>query len=329
MHIAITITLFVISVVIIVKGGDWFVDAATWMAEVSGIPKLIVGATVVSLATTLPEMLVSSFAAGQGKVDMAIGNAVGSVTCNIGLIMAIALLFMPSVIKRSDYLLKSVLMLLAAGIIAGVGLSGHVGLIPCIILLVIFAFAMWDNVHQALKSMRGTTDTLPSGEGDAAVKVKPAGKEIAINVIKFVVGAAMTVGGAQLLVNTGSELALLMGVSERIISVTLVAIGTSLPELVTTITSIAKKQMSLSVGNIIGANIFDLTLIMPMASLISGKALPVASRNMMYFDLPAALILGCVALIPTLITGKFRRWQGVTLLVLYAVYVFLSCFVTV
>lgn len=129
--------LFLLGIVLIVKGGDSFVDAASWMAEASGIPKLIVGATVVSLATTLPEMLVSAMAAAEGKVDMSIGNAVGSVTANIGLIMVISLLCMPAVIKRRDYIGKSVLMLAAAAIIAVAGKTGSISLEVSLVLLII------------------------------------------------------------------------------------------------------------------------------------------------------------------------------------------------
>ena len=111
MEIVMIVLLFLLGIFFIVKGGDLFVDAASWIAEISGIPKLIVGATIVSLATTLPEMLVSVIAAINGKVDMATGNAIGSVTANIGLIMAIAIFFMPAVIKRKEYLLKAILMI--------------------------------------------------------------------------------------------------------------------------------------------------------------------------------------------------------------------------
>ena len=121
MELALVILLFLLGIVLIVKGGDAFVDAASWIAEVSGIPKLIVGATIVSIATTIPEMLVSVMAAAGGMVDMSVGNAVGSVTANLGLIMAISVLCMPAVIRRGDYLLKSVLMLCAAGIIVLAG----------------------------------------------------------------------------------------------------------------------------------------------------------------------------------------------------------------
>ena len=136
MEIFIAILLLVLGIALIVKGGDFFVDAASWFAEVSGIPKLIVGATVVSFATTLPELLVSAFAAVEaratgnaGLVDMAIGNAVGSVTANLGLIFAIALIAMPTVIRRKDYLLKMLLMLGASTAVVAFSLlfEGKIG----------------------------------------------------------------------------------------------------------------------------------------------------------------------------------------------------------
>ena len=139
MELALMLAIFLAGIILIVKGGDYFVDAASWIAEASGIPKLIVGATIVSLATTLPEMLVSVMAAVQGKTDMAIGNAVGSVTANLGLIMAISVICMPVKIRRGDYLLKSMLMLAAAGIAAARGREGAVGLRPSLVLLAVFA----------------------------------------------------------------------------------------------------------------------------------------------------------------------------------------------
>lgn len=319
MHILLVILLFAVGIILIVKGGDYFVDAASWMAEVSGIPKLIVGATVVSFATTLPELLVSAFAAAQGKVDMSIGNAVGSVTANLGLIMAIALICMPTVIKRRDYMLKSCLMLGAALFLVIFGAGGELALIPSILLLVIFIVAMAENIHKARLGMREE-----EREEEAGLKQKPAPKEIALNIIKFIAGTVGIVLGAQLLIDNGSELARFIGVPERIIGVTIIAIGTSLPELVTTITAIAKKQASLSVGNIIGANIIDLTLILPISAMIYGGGLPV-SRQVAMIDLPACLLVGCIAVIPALISQKFRRSQGIVLLFTYAAYVVITC----
>lgn len=316
---AITVGLLLLGIVLIVKGGDFFVDAASWMAEVSGIPKLIVGATVVSLATTLPELMVSTLAAADGKTDMAVGNAVGSVTANVGLIMGIALVCIPSIIKRKDYLLKSALMLGACLYLTLACAQGSLALAGGAALLIIFAAFMWDNIRSARKAMLVAQEAYDEG-----VVRKPTGKVIALNAAKFILGAAGIVIGAQLLVDNGSELALLLGVPERIIGVTIIAVGTSLPELVTTLTAIAKKQASLSAGNIIGANIIDMTLILPLCSLISGGSLPVAQQAV-WLDIPISFVVGAVALIPALIAQRFRRWQGVALLVIYAVYLVITC----
>ena len=307
------VLLFIVGIVLIVKGGDYFVDAASWIAEVSKIPKLIIGATIVSIATTLPELLVSIMAAVQGKTDMAVGNAVGSVTANVGLILAIALIFMAGPIKRKDYLLKSILMLLASLIIACCGFVGEVNIILSIVLILIFVTFMVDNVISAKKSVSLEDDT----------PVKKDKKTVIINVLKFVFGAGAIVWGADLLVDNGSEIARWVGVSERIIGVTIVAVGTSLPELVTTITAIAKKQSALSAGNIIGANVIDLTLIMPLCALVSGMALPIASTAVI--DLVSCLVVGTLALVPALIMKKFSKWQGYALLGVYIAYVIITC----
>ena len=309
---------FLIGILLIVKGGDFFVDAAAWLAEISGIPKLIVGATVVSVATTLPELLVSLMAAVQGKVDMSVGNAVGSVTANIGLIMAISLICMPGAIRRKDYMVKSLSMLGAAAIIVVSGRLGEIGLLLSAALLVIFAFFITENVSAASAAV--------ASKGAARVRrAKPSGREVLTNVVKFVLGAAGIVIGAQLLVDNGSELARFAGVSERVIGVTIIAVGTSLPELVTTITAIVKKQAALSVGNILGANIMDLTMIMPLCALVSGKALPISPASAR-LDLPACLLVGLVAVVPALLREKFSRWQGLLLLAIYAGYLYLTCF---
>ncbi len=320
MNLAAILFLFVLGIILIVKGGDYFVDASSWIATVSGIPKLIIGATIVSLATTMPEMLVSMMAALQGKVDMSIGNAVGSVTANIGLIMAISLLFMPGSIRRMDYLPKAALMMTAALIIVIGGFQGQVSIPMSIILLAIFVVFIFENINSAKRTMAAE-----SLDNSSPKRSLPPRNEIFVNLAKFVLGAVGIVAGADLLVDNGSELARIVGVSERIIGVTIVAIGTSLPELVTTITAVAKKQSSLSVGNILGANILDLSLIMPLCAVVSKKPLPIAQASAQA-DLPACLLVGAIAIVPAMISSKFSRWQGVVLLTVYIAYVIITCF---
>lgn len=318
MELALMIAIFLAGIILIVKGGNYFVDAASWIAEVSGIPKLIIGATIVSVATTLPEMLVSMMAAAQGKVDMSVGNAVGSVTANLGLIMAISLLCMPGPIRRRDYFIKSVLMMTAAVIIVAGGWYGSVGPNLSAALLAIFVLFLFENVRSA----RNSVSVIGGRYGH--VRMSPKKKEVFFNCTKFVVGAIGVILGADMLVDSGSALARLVGVSERIIGVTIVAVGTSLPELVTTVAAMAKKQSALSVGNILGANILDLTLILPLSAIVSGKPLPIAAASAKT-DLPACLLVGAIAVLPPVFTARFHRWQGAALLGVYVAYLVLTC----
>ena len=181
------------------------------------------------------------------------------------------------------------------------------------ILLVLFVVFMAENVLTAKRKM---------GASDGDVRPARDRRSVTVNVLKFVLGAAGIVAGAQLMVNNGTALARLLGIPEAIIGATLVAIGTSLPELVTTLTAIAKKQSSLSIGNIVGANIIDLTVILPLCAVVSGKSLPMLAQNIQ-LDMPFCLALCLLAVVPTMISGKFRRSQGALLLAVYAAYIVL------
>lgn len=360
------VILLILGIVLVVKGGDWFVDAASWIAEVSGIPTFIIGATIVSLATTLPEILVSSIAAGQGNSGMAIGNAVGSVNCNIALIMAISLLFIPAKFKRKDYAAKMVLLLIAISTLWAVSATADktVTWWEALIVLAIFAAFMVENIigakkhsspimpavegeiqaqpisqeekHTLLESM-GVLTYYVNKQNSKKITIKKTGKvierkDIAKNIIMFIIGAGAIVIGAQLMCDNGAMFAERLGMSKDLVGVTILAVGTSLPELVTTITAIAKKKSDLSVGNVIGANIIDITLIMPICAIISaakfGTSLPVSSQNVV-LDFPFCLAVAAVALIPALAMGKFKRWQGALMLSGYVTYIILLILNTV
>ena len=325
-NIVLVIVLFVIGLVAIIKGGDWFVDAASWMAEATGIPKLIVGATVVSIGTTLPELLVSVIATTGGEYDMAAGNAIGSVTANVAVIMSLALIFMPSVIKRRDYICKSILMFLPTALIFAFSFNGNakseLPLVCSILLLVIFGVNIGENVFGAVRSIRLEKGNCENADEQSATqeKIKPTTKQWFIKLGIFIFGAFVIFVGAQLLQTSAITIATKIHISKQIISLTIVAIGTSLPELVTTITAIRKKENSLSAGNIIGANIIDMTLILAICGIISGGALEVSAQTIL-LDIPMALLVGAVALVPALITGKFKRWQGFVNMGIYVGYV--------
>lgn len=303
--------LFAIGILLVIKGGDWFVDAASEIAVKLNIPAFIIGATIVSVATTLPEMLVSAIAAGkgtEGSVDMAVGNAVGSVTANTAMILAIGMLAMTFVCPRKKYLKQMLLLIASSAVLFIFSIPDRLKIIGSIILFIIFAAFMTINVIEARKE-----------EQEAEEEGEIEKKGIAGNVIMFLIGAGAVVGGSELMVNFGEKIALSLHVPERIIAVTLIAVGTSLPELVTTITAIVKKNSSLSVGNIIGANIIDLTLILPLCSIISKQELPVTG-NCINVDLPICMIVTLVAMVPLIIKQKDSKITGVILLLLYAGY---------
>ena len=311
----------------IVKGGDWFVDGAVRIAEVTKIPKFIIGATIISLATTLPEIIVSTIAAldghnillsgaanavaaSQDKVGMAIGNGIGSVICNTALILAISIIFMPIAINKKDFAPKAFFLIAAVTVLFLFSLKGSLSILGAIVLLIVFAFYIAENIRSGKATVK-----------DGTAEKTAAGKSTVItNILKVSVGAAGIVIGSELLVNNGSKIAASFGVSEAVIGVTIVAIGTSLPELVTAVTAVVKKQTSMSVGNVIGANIIDTTLILAICSFIYGGKLPVSKQNI-YLDFPIAIAVTLIAAVPTVKTKKFSRWQGVLMLVIYLAYI--------
>ena len=308
--LAVAAVVFIVGLVLTIKGGDWFVDSASWFAEATGIPKFVVGATVVSFATTLPELLVSVRAAMNGSAQLAIGNAVGSVTANTTLIMGVSLVAMAGVVSRKSFSLKGGLFLAAVVGLTALSLSGMLPTWSAFVLWAIFLVFMVSNVIEGKKSAEG--DEIDSHEK----------KEIPSKIFFFIVGTAAIVFGAEFLVSSGKTIASGIGISETIIGFTVIALGTSLPELVTTLTAIRKKESSLSVGNIIGANIIDTTLILPLCAVINGTALPVERINLV-FDFPVCIAACAVAVVPTIIMGKFKKWQGFALLAIYASYMVL------
>ncbi len=308
--LAIAAVIFVVGLILTIKGGDWFVDSASWFAEATGIPKFVVGATVVSFATTLPELLVSVRAAMNGSAQLAIGNAIGSVTANTTLIMGLSLVAMAGVINRKSFSLKGLLLLGAIIGLTLLSLGESLPIWSAFILWAIFLVFMTSNLVEGKKS---------SSANETHTYDK---KEVPSKVLFFIIGTASIVFGAEFLVSSGKTIASSIGISETIIGFTVIALGTSLPELVTTLTAIRKKESSLSVGNIIGANIIDTTLILPLCSVINGKALPVDKINLV-FDFPVCIIVCAIATIPTIIQGRFKKWQGVALLSMYVLYMLL------
>lgn len=336
--------LFIVGLVLIIKGGDWFVDSASWIAEVLGVPKFVIGATIVSIATTLPEMIVSIQATIKGNVEMAAGNAIGSVTANTAMIMGIFIVCMPFAVKRKEFTPKALMMFAAsAALVLGCiftaketltfeGETGTfyrlstIGLIILVGIFIAFFVENFISMKNETTHLEPSPDSIGLQEEDDIVPTKEntKGKDWAKNIIFFVLGAAGIVIGADLLVEHGTNIATSLGVPQRVISVIAIAIGTSLPELVTTITALRKKAGALSVGNILGANIIDLTLILPICSFVSmgkGTGALAVSASSVTIDMVVCLAAIAIAIFPTIISKKFHRWQGIIMLAGYLGYV--------
>ncbi len=310
-----TVLYFALGLALIIKGGDWFVDASVWVAERTGMPKIFIGATVVSLATTLPELFVSVTAVAKGAVGLGIGNAIGSVICNTGLILGLSIFIRPPRIERAHFILKAGFMVLSLVMLLVFCLDSIISIPEALALLAVFFIF----IYVSLKSARMSNEPTE--------KVQKQGNT-ALNVLKFTAGAAAIVIGAQLLVSNAVIIASALGVSDGIIGLTVIALGTSLPELVTTVTALRKKESAIGVGNILGANIINICLVLSASTFVAGRLtlesnfLPVLARVMprtLYIDIPVAALLFMLLLIPPLIfRSKLKRFQGVLMLGVYA-----------
>ncbi len=374
------IFLFAIGLLMLIKGGDWFVDSASGIAHRFRLPELLIGATVVSIGTTLPEVMVSAQGAAMGVGAMAYGNAIGSIICNTALISALTIAIRPGKVERKSMILPIAFFFAAAAFYAIVAYtSGTFARWVGIVLLAAFASYMVTTViSMKSKFSRTPTELSINTEQTEKIEDKEQGfsvksfitellvaamgggfmiykggvigyfgiamlaafaaylllmlcanlskkqvPDIAKNIFFLVIGAAIIAGGANLLVDSGTFIATELGVPATVISLTFVALGTSLPELVTAITSLAKGHSSLSLGNIIGANLFNIVLVSGVSTVIAPFDVPAEAtlfgiNASFILDIPLMLTVMGIMVIPTLIRGRLSRVQGIILLALYA-----------
>ncbi len=373
----IQILLFVVGLLMLIKGGDWFVDSASGIARRFHLPELLIGATVVSIGTTLPEVMVSAQGAMAGSGGMAYGNAVGSIICNTSLIAALTIAIKPGRADRKALVLPTAFFFGAAvfyvlvaylmgeftrwvGIVL---MCGFVAYMTCTLLSMKrgnkdlpaessaeesseaeeFVFSAKGFVIEALVALIGGAFMIYKGGVIRYIAVAmialfvvyailallrtQAKKGITMlrELLFLVIGAGVIAGGANLLVDSGTYIATEVGVPDTVIALTFVALGTSLPELVTAVTSLAKGHGALSLGNVIGANLFNLVLVSGIATTISPFAVPAESTlaghpASLVLDIPVMLGVMLLLTVPTLIRGKLSRAQGLILLGIYAAF---------
>ena len=285
-------------------------DAAVAIAKKLGIPEIVVGATIVSLGTTLPEILVSTTAAFDGSAAIAAGNAFGSIICNTALIAGLTQTIRPS--KKIEAAAIRWRGIFFFAVLIGMNLYAYLtqkfNRPAGIVLILLFAVYAYLNIKKA------------GSEGEESENGEDGKKEggpIWKHLLVLVACAVLLYFGANLLVDNGILIAEALGVPERVIAVTFIALGTSLPELVTSLVSIIKGYGNVGLGNIVGANILNMLLVIGIPSAIAGIPL---ERSTVLIDIPLALLVMAVLLIPILIRKKSSRVQGIVLLAIYAAY---------
>ena len=310
------ILLFIVGLVCLIKGGDWFVDGASALARKFHLPELLIGATVVSIGTTLPEVMVSTISAVEGHGEIAYGNAIGSVICNTALIAAVTLAVRPGKADPKTLKMPVLFFFLAAAIYCVAAyLLGEFTRILGLVMLTMFVAYMIVTVRQMKKNPQPVEAETEEAEEMPTWKM----------ILFLVVGAALIAVGAKLLVDNGTKIAQALGVPESVIALTFVALGTSLPELVTAITSLVKGHSDLSLGNVIGANVFNLVLVSGVSVTLAPFKVPQSAmlfghNASLVLEIPLMITVMLILTLPALLKGKLSRAQGILLLAIYAAF---------
>ncbi len=303
------LVLFSVSIFIITKGADWFTGGAVGVAQITGIPKVVVGATLVSLGTTAPEFSVSAIAAYWGHPATSVGNALGSTICNIGLILAVASLIAPVSLSRGDILPKGAFMLTLGVLMILLAWDAQLGRAEGLVLLVLVFFYLgfiylWGKKRAKWSNLENAENT----------PMTPQAYRVGL---RFITGAISVVFGSILLVQNAAHFARAMGIPELVIGLTLVALGTSLPELVTAIAASWRGHGDIAVGNVMGANVLNLAWVLGGASMITPLHF---QRQSFVLDFPFMLMMMALFLFLALWQCGVGRREGFALLSVYVCY---------
>ena len=308
------VLMFVLGLVALVVGAELLVRGASRLAVSFGVSPLVVGLTVVAFGTSAPEMAVSVGSALAGNADLALGNVVGSNICNVLLILGIAALITPLLVNEQIIRQEIPIMIGASALLVVMALDGNIGLVESIAL---FALVIIYTVFLVVQSRRASKAV--QDEFETEIPTSTWDRHWAVQVALIAVGLVLLVVGAGWLVDAAVAFARAFGVSDLVIGLTVVAVGTSMPEIATSIIAAIRGQRDIAVGNVVGSNVFNILAVLGAAGIASGAGLPVseAARN---FDLWVMLAVA-FACLPIMITGReIARWEGGVFLAYYVAY---------
>lgn len=304
----------VVGFVLLIKGADFFVDGASSIAKKIGIPSVIVGLTIVSIGTSAPELSVSLTSAMNGSNGLAVGNVLGSNLFNTLVVLGATAIVSPLIIRKNlvkvDLLVSLVVTILLYTLIFIFGKTGELSRVDGLILVIISITYIGFLIYSSKKV---TNEQAQEKNAYKNVKVLP-------KVIFSIIGVCLIIFGGDLVVNSASEIAKALGMSEKLIGLTIVAIGTSLPELVTSVVAARKGENGIALGNVLGSNIFNIVLILGLSSLIS----PIVVSGALSFDLMLLLIITIILVFSILfnnkVSKKISEKEGFILIFVYVVY---------
>lgn len=306
MEMLIQLVLLAVGFVLLVKGADWFVDGAASIAAKLGIPQLVIGLTIVAMGTSAPEAAVSLTAAFHGNADITIGNVVGSNIMNVLVILGLAALICPMKVAKLTAFVDIPVTFVISLLLLLLGLDGSISRLDAGILLVVFIAYLSYLFFMTKKG-------LISGESEEEVaKIQSVPKALLFTAI----GLALIIVGSSLAVDAASAIAKMLGLSERFIGLTIVALGTSLPELFTSVAAAMKKNPDMAIGNIVGSNIFNILFIVGL----SGMVIPVPFASAFRFDTLVAAATMLLLFLLSLPKRQLGRIDGFILLMGYMAY---------
>ena len=310
MSLLLQIILLIVGFVMLIKGADWFVEGASKIAGKFGIPQIVIGLTIVAMGTSAPEAAVSITAALKGSAEITIGNVVGSNILNILLILGITSVITSLAVKKNTLNIEIPFVIVVSAVLAFMGLKdGYVSRIDGAVLWIMFIIFLGYLFYLSKKGVDTETDDVPElEEGDTVLKM----------LALIIIGGALIIFGSDVTVDAATEIARAFGWSERLIGLTIVAFGTSLPELITSVTAGIKGKADIAVGNIVGSNIFNILFVVGTTALIT----PVVYASGFFIDsivciATAVLLFVCVFLGKD---KKLTRTGGVVMLISFVVY---------
>lgn len=315
-----TYVLLAVGFVLLIKGADFFVEGSSGIAKKLKVPSLIIGLTIVAMGTSLPECAVSVAASISGNNALAVSNVVGSNIFNLMVVCGFCAVITPLAVGKRTLKQEFPFSVLMAALLLVLGYIGmSVGRIDGVILLIFFALFMFWMVHSALKARTAGITTDASEEADEIEHAKPI--PVWLCLVYIVGGAAAIAFGGDMVVDSASAIAAAFGLSQNLIGLTIVAMGTSLPELVTSIVAARKNEVDMALGNVIGSNIFNILFVLGIAAAIS----PVAFIMENVIDIVILIAMSIMVLLFAWSRQKINRIEGAIMLLSYAGYMVYIC----